>query len=394
MAGAGPAFRLVGNHQGTADPPSVKPETWRAERFPVLSGFEILGAHPEADGIELLGTMQATIRCMLVRKCRYGIHLAKRNRNFILSESHIYDGSDTGILMDNVNLHQTNIVGNHISYNRRAGIRQIGGDVHNVQITGNDIEYNYGAEGTSGEIVLEAGTGIVSEYTIASNTIQAKPESPGANILILGRPAGPAQAVRTIAITGNVIGSRQKNIQVVNGTRVNITGNSIYGGAEVNVHLDSCQNMLVGSNTLATRPSMHKSSDTYRDGLLLERCVDCVVMGNILSDHKQGTEVAGGSVTLRGCRDLCISGCQILDPHHRGIHLQDTCRCKVSDNFIADRHDPPRMLAAIEVSGDARDNVVQGNTVDRGTTAAIACSDERGRVLGNTVWGEATCQDT
>jgi hypothetical protein len=377
---------VVGNHRGTADPRTVTPDTWRAGRLPVLSDFEILGAHPAADGIQLAGTMLATIRGMLIRKCRYGVHLVERNRNVILSESHIYDGTDTGVLLDHVNLHQANFVGNHISYNRRAGIRQLDGDVHNIQITGNDIEYNYGQDGSSGEIVLEAGQGTVSEYTIASNTIQAKPESPGANILILGRVGGPATAVRIVAITGNVIGSRAKNVCVVNGSRINITGNSIYGGTDVNVHLDSCHNVLVGSNTLATRPAMHASSDKYCDGLLLEQCVACAVHGNLCSDHRQGSEAAGGSVTLRRCRTTSISGCQILDPHFRGIHLHDTSRCHVSGNLIADRRTPRQMRAAIEVSGSAEGNVIQGNTVDQGTVAAIRCSAAHGHQLGNTVW--------
>ena len=44
---------------------------------------------------------------------------------------------DTGLLFDRCNLHQVIIHGNHISYCKRAGIRQLDGDVHNIQITGN-----------------------------------------------------------------------------------------------------------------------------------------------------------------------------------------------------------------------------------------------------------------
>ena len=186
MTGPGPAFRLIGHHEGTAQPDSVKSHTWHRERCPQISGLEILGAHPLADGIELVETMQTTISNVLIRQVRHGVHLVKRNRNFLLSASHIYDCDDTGVFFDQCNLHQVIISGSHISYCKRAGIRQLDGDVHNIQISGNDIEYNSGAEGTSGEIVLEARDGVISEYTIASNTLQATNPASGANVLISG----------------------------------------------------------------------------------------------------------------------------------------------------------------------------------------------------------------
>jgi len=171
MIGQRPVFRIVGNHQGTADPNYFKAHTREGERFPVISEIEILGKHQKTDGIALFRTMQCTIQNVFIRDCSYAIHLQERNHNFLIANSHIYNGRDTGILMDKCNLHQINIIVNHISYNKRAGIRQLDGDVHNVQITENDIEYNWGSKDTSGEIVLEAPEGIISEYTIASNTI-------------------------------------------------------------------------------------------------------------------------------------------------------------------------------------------------------------------------------
>ena len=134
----------------------------------------------------------------------------------MLANSHIYNGIDSGVFMDHCNLHQVNFIGNHISYNKRAGIRQLNGDVHNIQITGNDIEYNWGSEETSAEILLEAPEGIISEYTISSNTIQAVSENSGANIYIVGAANETPYSARLFAITGNVIGSRNKNIYIDN----------------------------------------------------------------------------------------------------------------------------------------------------------------------------------
>src|SRR5690242_3573965 len=51
MAGAGPTFRFVGTHAGSADPASFKPGVWERERMPQVEGLEVIGAHPDADGI-------------------------------------------------------------------------------------------------------------------------------------------------------------------------------------------------------------------------------------------------------------------------------------------------------------------------------------------------------
>jgi hypothetical protein len=385
MAGPGPAFKIIGDHQGTANPTTVQPHTWLRERMPLISGFEIVGDHPEADGIELFRTMKTTIRAVLIRECRYGIHLIERNRNFILSDSHLYRCTDSGLFLDHVNLHQTNILGNHISYNRRAGIRQLNGDVHNIQITGNDIEYNSGADGATGEILLEVPeSGVISEYTIAGNTIQATPDATHANIRIIGRAGDLPTTIRLVAINGNVIGDRHMNINIENGQRISITGNTIYGGAALNVRLHHCMNAVIGSNTIVSNPSGYP--DRSIDGLLLERCVGCSVIGNVMNDSDFGSADAGGCVTLRDCRETAVSSCQILDPRHRGIHLHNGIRCRISDNTVADRREKKTMRTAIEVTGTGRDNVIQNNTVTPGIAGAIECPPALGGVLNNTVW--------
>ena len=99
MAGPGPALRFTGTHSGTASPKTFKPSTWK-ERMPLIDGIEILGDHPEADGIELVRTMQATVTRVAVRKARHGIHLVERNRNVIISNCHLYENSGVGIYLD------------------------------------------------------------------------------------------------------------------------------------------------------------------------------------------------------------------------------------------------------------------------------------------------------
>ena len=388
MTGPGPACRFVGGHQGTADPGRVEPHTWDGERFPVIAGIEILGEHPEADGIQLVRTMQATIQNMLVRRCRYGLHLVERNRNLVVSASHIYDCHDSGVFFDQCNLHQVIISGNQISYCKRAGIRQLNGDVHNIQITGNDIEYNSGFPGSddevsSGEIVLEAPEGIISEYTIASNTLQATLDAPGANVLIDGMPTDPPTGVRLVTISGNVLGSRRRNLVVRRSSRISLTGNTIYGGTELNIAFADCQYATIGSNTLVSRPANY-SSDT-RDGVLLENCRGCALMGNVLNECGYGDDGSGGCITLRRCEDIAVTASQILNPGVRGIDLIDSSHCRISDNAIH-QEEGRAMLTAIRVAGQGRHNLVQNNSLHRGSRGTIDMEPSCGKDSNNTVW--------
>ena len=381
MEGPGPALRIVGDHQGTATPARVKPHTWERERFPVISGFEVHGRHPGAIGIELFRTMQATVREVLIRNCHHGLHLTQRNRNLIVSQCHIYDNHDTGIFLDRCNLHQVIITGNHISYCKRAGIRQLEGDVHNIQITGNDIEYNSGADGLSGEIVLEAAEDIISEFTISSNTLQATAEASGANILISGRAAkGPATAARLLNITGNVLGSRDRGVWLRNAIRVSITGNTIYGATRENLLLQDCHSAVIGSNTIGTRPNMYASNLKYRDGVRLEDCRDCVIHGNTLHGMQDDMMVLKTSI------DCAVNGNQLTNPHQRGIVLEDSAHCRISDNSVVERGKHARMPSAIEATGKSRSNLIQNNAVTKGLKAAIVCDAKHGKTQGNVTW--------
>jgi hypothetical protein len=205
MAGPGPALQIVGHHGGTALPSSVQPLVWQRERMPQVSGLEIIGEHPEADGIQLVETMQATLTGLLIRNVRHGVHLPQRNRNVLIHGCHIYDNSGIGIYFDHCNIHQAVIASNHISYCKLAGIKSLGGDLHNVHITGNDIEYNFDehAEGAA-DIWFESAGGINSEVSISSNTIQAVVSKGGTNVRIIGSPTDPPRGAPLFAISGNV----------------------------------------------------------------------------------------------------------------------------------------------------------------------------------------------
>ncbi|MDA1016230.1 MAG: right-handed parallel beta-helix repeat-containing protein [Planctomycetota bacterium] len=376
MTGPGPALRILGDHRGTAQPSSVKPHTWRRERMPTVRGIGILGEHPEAVGIELRKTMQTTIAEVLVRQCRIGIHLVERNRNFVLSNSHLYDNHVYGLFFDHCNLHQINVIGNHISYNKRAGIKSLNGDVHNLQITGNDIEYNNRpgqdtpTEGGA-EIDFEAPDGVISEVTISGNTIQATIEPGGANVRILGAATNTVRRARLIAITGNVLGSQTRGIDLRNVQRIAITGNTIYDSTEYSLWAQSTSGLSVSGNTIVWRG---EDDDPPRDGIWLEDC-DCGSLSGLVTQRLcTGTADRGGGITLVRCRDISVNDCQVLDPLIRGIELEDCERCRISNNSIVDRRKIPKMLQGIRVSGSSRLNVLNGNMIGGSVKSRIEAS--------------------
>jgi hypothetical protein len=390
MAGPGPALHLIGEHRGTAQPSSVTESTWRNERFPIISALEIVGAHAQADGLLLQRTLMATVSQVLIRGCRIGIHLVERNRNFILANAHVYDNRQYGLFFDACNLHQAIIHGNHISYNHVAGVRSLGGDVHNVQITGNDIEYNNLPQDKnlpddsprSADIWFESLGGAISEITIAGNTIQATVTSGGANVRILGSADPQAAGARLINITGNVIGSQRRGLELDHVIRATITGNSIYDSADLSLRARHCSGLSVGHNTLAWRGN---DEAPQADGILLEDCENCVLGGLSAQRLWAGTAERGGAVTLIRCRDVALSNCQLLDSRVRGVELIDCRRCSVAANHIVDRRADPTMREGIRVSGDSRDILLLGNIVGGATQQAIKLPEERGTARENVI---------
>lgn len=386
MAGPGPAIQIVGDHNGTAQPSSVKDHTWQRERFPVVADLEIVGEHDEAIGLQLQKTMQCSVSRLAVRHCKYAVHLAERNRNFVLSGSHLYDNHVYGLFFDNCNLHQIIVHGNHISYNKRAGIKSHNGDVHNLQITGNDIEYNNRPgrdtpEEGGAEISFDAPDGIISEVTIASNTIQATIQPGGANLRIRGSKKTSPRGARLITIAGNVIGSQARAIEAEHVQRLAITGNTIYDSAEWSLVARHCSGMSVGSNTIVWRG---QDSDPPRDGILLERCENGVLNGLVTGRLCSGTPEQGAGITLLNCRDIAVSNCQVTDPLVRGIELEDCVRCRVSNNGVVDRRESPKMLEAIRVIR-GKDNVVQNNLASGARREAIDVTARSAVLQGNVI---------
>ena len=56
--------------------------------MPTIRNIEVVGAHAEADGFELIETMQSVFEACWSPVA--GIHFIQRNRNVLISHCHIY----------------------------------------------------------------------------------------------------------------------------------------------------------------------------------------------------------------------------------------------------------------------------------------------------------------
>ncbi len=381
MEGPGPAIFLKATHSSTADPTGFRPAEWQNERMPTVTGIEIEGRHAEADGLRIEGVMQPTLTGVLIRHVRTAVHVTKRARNLLIDHCHFYHNTGAGVHLDHVNLHQTIISNSHISYCRLGGIRIEGSAIYNLQITGNDIEYNNNrahklpdADGiATAEIYIDAGQGSVKEATISGNTIQATYSPNGANIRLIG--AGPEGQQRTgmWAISGNLIGSQTNNIHLTSVAGVSISGNYIYNGRNRNLLIESCRNVVIGSNCFGPRTNEPCS------GIRIVESDGCNISGVLVQDGeppKPADPILApterkGQIELIRCRRINVSGTQVLDGEPNGIYLEDTSDTVITGCTVLDGRDVKQMKSAIRWTGNGSGNLIATSRIGSGTEGSV-----------------------
>ena len=344
MAGAGPAFHFTGTHGGTADPGSVKPEVFERQTMPLVDGLEITGAHAEADGIEATGTMQLTITRVNIRDCRHAIHLTQRNRNLIVSNSHLYKNRGIGIFYDAVNLHQSNITGCHISYNNGGGIVSRAGEVRNIQIAGCDIESNMASDfPPAANVTLDSRGGSVAEVAITGCTLQHTGKAAGsANIHIIGpgddkRVTSESGEGRTregnITISGNVMSDVRVSVHIEHARGVAILGNTFWEGFDHDLLVENSSQIAVGTNTFDRNPRYDQwQKEKPKQGIVFRNSADCTLTGL----HISGVRGHPAALHLSGCRRFLITGCSILDSDGTGLLMENVRNSRVSACLISD----------------------------------------------------------
>ena len=366
MDGAGPAIRLVGSHQGTASPSSFLPATWN-ERMPVVEGIEIVGNHPEADGIELIRTFEAVVSKVGVRWCRHGIHLVERNRNVTISDVNLYQNRGIGLFLDDVNLHQINVGNSHISYNQGGGVLVRNGNVRNLQITGCDIEANMPGDDTAttaANILLDvSGTPddksrSIAEVAITGCTLQHssnysgkdfKVLAPGgANIRFLGKELAP---IDSVTISGNVLSDTELNVDLRACTDITLTGNNFFAPNPDNLHVTDCKRVIVNGNTFNPR-------EFDRPGrIIFDACQDCILSNNTFRALNAGD----GAIQVRNSTRMSLTD-NILTESLSGVRIEASSHVVVKD-WIVSLSGPASAKTWITTDAGSKEIVETGNLV-------------------------------
>jgi hypothetical protein len=362
MAGAGPAFKFVGTHAGTAAPASVKDNVWDKQRMPCVDGVEIVGDHAEATGIEATGTHMLTVRRVLIRKCLHGIHLTGRNRNVAISDSHVYHNRGVGVFFDRVNLHQANVTGSHISYNGGGGVVVKAGEVRNLHVTGCDVEANHDKDGPpTANVLIDSTGGSNAEVAVTGCTVQHTRTAPGsANIRVKGpsNPTAGANEVRDghVTITGNVLSDVKVNVHLDHARGVVVTGNTFWTGVEYNLLVENSTSVVVGPNNLDRNPRYFREEDGAANAVLFRDCSDCTVSGLFV----RGTRTAPAGVAVVKCDRVHLSGLTVLDCDNAGLLLENLTRSRVTGCVVRDDR-PGATSVPIRTTGG------EGNTVTDNT---------------------------
>lgn len=335
MDGPGPAIRIEGSHQGSASPKAFEAPTWN-ERMPIIEGIEIVGNHPEADGIALFQTVEPVISRVAVRWCRHGIHLVVRNRNVTISDVHLYENQGVGLYLDDINLHQINVSNSHISYNRQGGIVVRDGNVRNLQITGCDIEGNMPADDTptkTANILLDVAgspddrSKSIAEVAITGCTIQHSSNyagkgmesiAPGgSNIRILGKEIWP---IDSVTITGNVISDTSLNVEISDSTDVTVSGNTFFAPNPDFLTVTRSKRVLVNGNTF--NPRQFERPGRIR----IQESSDCIISNCTF----QSLQAPDGAIIVDNSQRILMNG-NILNDCASGVMLKNSTQVSIKN---------------------------------------------------------------
>lgn len=385
MDAAGPALRIIGTHQSSADPANFAAGVWDKQRMPLVDGLAIVGKNEAAVGIEVDGAMQITMTRLHLRSLLHGIHLVKNNRNVTIADCHIYHNRGVGIFYDDVNLHQSNITGCHVSYCGGGGVVSIAGNVRNIQIAGCDIESNMSPESAPTANVLIDCRGShygAAEVAITGCTIQHNNPSPdSANIRIIGNsnPTVRLPKIRegNVTIAGNVLSDVQVNIHLKECRGVAITGNTLWQGYKHNLLFESCSSIVMGANNLDRNPRYdYGNTADANNSVVIRDCEDCTISGL----HITNVWRDAAAVMIENCRRINLSDCSILDCDNIALLLKNVDNSRISGCMIRDDRPEKKSTATIRIEG-GKGLLVSNNLLDQ----PIRSDGNRFLDFGNTI---------
>lgn len=350
VTGDFPAIIVQGNpssNNWTADPSSMSDKQKNDDSCTIISGLKITSDNmAEGTGIVLTNTWSAIVRNCHIYAINIGIEVRGRNRNIIIEGNNIYQNASYGLYYsEGSNCHQTNIVGNHISYCHICIYFKDTGQSANVQVVGNDIEistYPSTDQENARCMVLDYSNttlaALFSEFMFVGNTIQGHELSNG---LIDFISAGTAHPVENVSISGNQISN-------VNGYAIRMV---------------NCHNFAIGHNTYR-----HITNGAV---LQLDGTVDCLAVSG---ETCEGASTFVGTSDGATLRTICLSGLNGKSLT-KGINID----CATINGLVINGCN---LTGGMTVAASTVDYVSVTGNISRGTNSIASCSH---RVVENNI---------
>lgn len=367
-------FQMVGTLSSSASAKDMNRSLAYNEMSPLVVALKI------TNPMEVLGTAFVVNKVMspIFLACNFaylrrGIVFRGKNRNAILNSNHIYACFDYGIhFEEGGDLHQINIVGNHISYCRK-NIFSENHNIYNIQITGGDIE-------TASYPTLEIGgaaecdmhflqtTAILEDLEIVGNTIE---DHWNTKVMIkLEGSTTSTDNISCVTISGNVTGNSAGSVIEIGGA----SGIEILGQFKAN------RGYVV--DVIGNLDGFKLSTQSKQDGGGLFRAVggytlkDVTVCGNNLSNTVYQNPILVDVQSLDNCNfsdnDLRVRGVSGFHTTHKApitIHADTMKLVRVDDNTIANTSSTTKAVEVVARSSSEKGSM-RGNMASYGTFTA------------------------
>ena len=209
--------------------------------------------------------------------------------------------------------------------------------------------------------------------------MQARESPRGANVRFVGAKDHP-NAVGLFTISGNLIGSQARALDLHTCRAVVISGNSIYSGYRQAIWAEDAEHLVIGANTIDHNPE-YKGNST--DQVVLRNCRNVSLTGLILQHTRPATEEVTTSVELRGCRNVNVVGVQIFGARGRGIALENCQVARIADSTIRGTAEDKAYRAAVTVDGQCANVMIVNNFLGRGADGNFTLPAARGTASGN-----------
>src|SRR5262249_16672303 len=152
--------------------------------------------------------------------------------------------------------------------------------------------------------------GSIREGTVVGNTIQAKLSPGGANVRFLGAGRDNPGALGMFTITGNLIGDQDTLLDLRACRGVVVSGNCLYTGQDHALRAEAAEHLVIGPNSIDHNPDYRGRST---DRLVFHRCRNLTLTGLVVQHTGEPLTEVPSSVEIRDCRDVSVTGCQILN---------------------------------------------------------------------------------